>query len=31
MFSGESEQTSGKAEFNEVKNQDRINYTNLIK
>jgi hypothetical protein len=29
MFSGESEQTSGKAEFNEVKNQDRINYLKL--
>jgi hypothetical protein len=29
MFSGESEQTSGKEEFNEIKNQDRINYLKL--
>lgn len=29
MFSGEFEQTSGKEEFNEIKNQDRINYLKL--
>lgn len=29
VFTGESEQTSGKEEFNEIKNQDRINYLKL--